>query len=66
MVGPGRDVGIINDEEAVCSFHMGIKHISMDPLISTNKRRPQAPSFQQHTREEEHQRSRSATPLQWA
>jgi hypothetical protein len=31
MVGLGRDVGIINAEEAVCSFHMGINHISKEP-----------------------------------
>jgi hypothetical protein len=45
MVSLGRDVGIINAEEALCYFYMGIKHISKDPLISTYKRRPHPPHF---------------------
>jgi hypothetical protein len=56
MVSLGRDVSIINTEEALCSFYMGIKHISKDPpssppikgghipLISTKHKGGRAPN----------------------
>jgi hypothetical protein len=37
MVGSGRDVGIINAEEVVCSFHMGMGLFQRDPSSSPIK-----------------------------
>jgi hypothetical protein len=66
MVGPGGDVGIINVEEAVCSFHMGMGLFQRAPSSSPINGGHIPSHFNNIQREEEHQRSRIATPFQWS